>query len=236
MARGKVQNMSKNKILCNEAVFRCVVVIISLFMTGLGVSMLRMSCLGTDPFNSMNYGFCEYLHVPMSVGFIITSSVMLIFILFEKGNLIGFGTLASMTILGTAADFWTWVIKDCFHFSTELSGMGNWEMRIFFMLLGILIMLFFTSFYISADLGMAPYDAIGYVIENKVKKISFQWIRIFMDITCVVIAYCTAKKVGRQWDLIGIGTVIMALGTGPLLTFLRKNVAQPLLKKCMEVL
>ena len=57
-----------------------------------------------------------------------------------------------------------------------------------------------------------------------------------MDIACVVTAYFMAGKDGNQWELIGIGTVIMAFGTGPLLAFFKERIAQPFVEKmCGEL-
>lgn len=228
--------MDKNRFLKKETMVRCAIVLVSLFMNGLGIGIMRLTCLGTDPFNSMNYGFSEYFQIPMSMVFLLISAILLIFIFLSEKNMVGFGTLASMTVLGTAADFWIWVIKEVFSFQIEFSGTEYLGLRIFSMIVGIIGMVFFTSFYISADLGMAPYDALGFVIEKKVQKISFLWIRILLDLCCVIIAYITAGKCGKQWELIGIGTIIMAFGTGPLLTFFKEKIAEPLLKKYVEVM
>lgn len=95
-------------------------------------------------------------------------------------------------------------------------------------------MIFFNSFYISADLGMSPYDALGFIIEKQSGGFPFKWARVVTDVACVVTAFFVAGESGSQWELIGIGTVIMAFGTGPLLAFFKERIAQPFVRKVCE--
>lgn len=39
--------------------------------------------------------------------------------------------------------------------------------------------------------------------------------RYIMIVVSVIIGYCIARPLGVQWELIGIGTIFMAFGTGP---------------------
>jgi len=78
------------------------------------------------------------------------------------------------------------------------------------------------SFYVTCNLGMAPYDAISYLVPERT-KIPFRWWRIFLDVVCVSVGFACGAS-------IGIGTLIMAFGTGPILPLLNQYVAKPLLK------
>ncbi len=57
---------------------RYLVVLVSMAFNGLGVSLMRISCLGTDPFNSMNYSFSEFFHISLGAVVIAVSCVLLI--------------------------------------------------------------------------------------------------------------------------------------------------------------
>lgn len=93
-------------------------------------------------------------------------------------------------------------------------------------------MVFFNSFYISAGLGMAPYDAFGYIIEKIThKKIAFRWARVVSDTACVVFAFLISASRGTQWELIGVGTVVMACGIGSLLSWIITCIAEPFYQK-----
>ena len=77
-------------------------------------------------------------------------------------------------------------------------------------------------------MGMSPYDAVGYIIEMLTKgKVSFRAARITSDIVCVSIGFATGLQTGIQWKIIGIGTVVSAFCTGPLIQFFRVHWSDP---------
>ena len=89
-------------------------------------------------------------------------------------------------------------------------------------LLGVVCQILGCSFYVTANLGMAPYDCVSFIVPNRT-KIPFRWWRIISDFTCVAIGFLCGATVG-------LGTLIMAFGTGPLLPLCNKYIAAPALK------
>ena len=72
----------------------------------------------------------------------------------------------------------------------------------------------------ECNMGMAAYDALGLIIEEKVSgRIKYQNIRIATDITCILIGVFTGS-------VVGIGTIISAFFTGPLISKLRKWISK----------
>ena len=210
---------------------RYLVVIISMALNGLGVSLMRISCLGTDPFNSMNYSFSEAFHVSLGLVVIAVSCILLLLSFFTMKSSLGFGTVANMLLLGTSADLWTSLITTAAGHEFSYTGMEQLPFRLLLACMGILCMIFFNSFYISADLGMSPYDALGFIVEKLSGKLPFQWARILIDSICVITAFLVAGKNGNPWELIGIGTIIMAVGTGPLLAWFKGHIAEPFVQR-----
>lgn len=51
--------------------------------------------------------------------------------------------------------------------------------------------------------------------------------RYIMIVISVIIGYCIARPLGVQWELIGIGTIFMAFGTGPMIVWIRERIADP---------
>ena len=79
---------------------------------------------------------------------------------------------------------------------------------------------------------MAPYDSVGYLVQKVSHgKIPFKRTRVVQDCVCVLTTVLIAIPQGTQWQIVGIGTVIMALGLGPALTFLQEKIALPFYEK-----
>lgn len=226
--------MNVKKYFRRQYISRYIIIVASMILNGLGVSLMRISCMGTDPFNSMNYSFSVFFHIPLGTVVILVSCLLLGLSLFTMRSSLGFGTVANMVLLGTSADLWVHFITKVAGHEISFNGMEDLPLRIVLVCMGILCMIFFNSFYISADLGMSPYDALGFIIEKLSGGFPFKWARVITDIVCVVVAYFVAGRNGSQWELIGVGTVIMAFGTGPLLAFFKEHIAQPFVHKVCE--
>lgn len=226
--------MDIKKYFSRQYVCRYIIIVVSMMLNGLGVGLMRISCMGTDPFNSMNYSFSDFFHVPLGTMVILVSCLLLGLSFFTMKSSLGFGTVANMMLLGTSADLWVHFITKAVGHEISFTGMEALPLRMVLVCTGILCMIFFNSFYISANLGMSPYDALGFIIEKLSGGFPFKWARVVTDVVCVAAAFFVAGKSGSQWELIGIGTIIMAFGTGPLLAFFKKHIAQPFVQKVCE--
>lgn len=220
------------KYFGKQYLIRYILIIISLFFCGLGMTVMRFSCLGTEPFSCVNYSISERFGIPMAGSMIAINGVFLLLSLLFLRSSLGYGTVANMLLLGTAGDIWKNIFLHIIGHEVSFSGMEQLPLRLVLLCLGMFVMVFFNSFYISAGLGMAPYDAFGYIIEKITRrKIAFQWARVASDVTCVVSAFRIASGKGTQWELIGIGTVVMACGIGPLLSWIITNIAEPFYRR-----
>lgn len=227
--------MKWKKYISMPCLRRYLFVMISVFFVGLGTSITRISCMGTESFTSFNYSISEFLGVPLGTVMTSVSVVFLLLAFFFLRDGLGPGTVIVMTGLGYSADFWGMVITKAAGHEISFSGMEHYIFRLVLFLIGMMIMVFFSSFYLAADTGMSAYDTAGYMIE-KYTKIPFQWARIGTDLICVGLAYGFACVQGTQWELIGPGTLIMACGVGPALNILLERAARPIVRKvCGEM-
>lgn len=83
--------------------------------------------------------------------------------------------------------------------------------RIFVMLCGIAILSFAAALYIYPQLGISPYDSIGFILAERT-HIQFRWCRIFCDVLAVLIGFLCGS-------IVGVGTVITAFCIGPLIKY-----------------
>ena len=218
---------SMKKYLKKEYILRVVVVVVSIFMAGLGLAFLRLSCLGTDPFSALCYQMSEILGLPLVVFMLSLHLILFLTMISGMKQYIGIGMLVNMVLYGMAADFWKPVIQSVLHVPDEYDGFINMPARIGMMLAGLFILVFFIAFYMASDTGMSPYDGLAYVLEGKL-PIPYKLCRIITDVVCAVLSFIMGVLNGNPWIVIGVTTVFMMFCTGPLFSFFRSKVADPL--------
>ena len=185
--------------------------VIGVFLLGFGGAMLRLSELGTDPFTCINLGISKFSGISYGTSTIIFNIILFIPMTFWYRKEIGIGMLINMMLLGYISDFCVFMWGKI-GITTEILSY-NFFLQIIFLIIGILIFCLGVAFYIEANLGIAPYDALGQIIELKTKgHIKFSINRIVTDILCVMIGCFLGST-------IGIATIITAFFTGPLVQF-----------------
>lgn len=141
-------------------------------------------------------------------------------VLFTVRHCIGLGTIVNMVGVGYVADFLCWLLTE------QLSLTVTMPLRIVFLALGTLLCSFGCALYMVADLGIAPYDSVAFIITKYTReKVSFRVARVMSDVCVMVVgvAFCLMAK-NSLWEIIGIGTVVNALCNGPLIQFFRGKI------------
>ena len=103
------------------------------------------------------------------------------------------------------------------------------------LVIGIVVICFGSSLYMTANLGVSTYDAVAIVLSGKWKLGQFQYVRICCDLVCVILGVGIFLLSGGTFAQVpaiaGIGTVITAFFMGPLIQFFNDHVAKPMLEK-----
>lgn len=191
--------------------------LIAVIIMGFGVSLFVLAAMGSDPFSTMNLGVASKVGLSFGTWQAIYNSVMLVAVVFIDRSKLGPGTIANMFLIGFTADFFGGLFKGVVPPPGELAV---W-VRVLLTLGGVAAQIIGCSFYVSSKLGMAPYDALSYIVPEK-SGIPFFWWRIILDIVSVGIGFMCGSSVG-------LGTIIMAFGTGPLLMLCSRKIAEPLI-------
>ena len=190
---------------------------VGVFLLGFGGAMLRLSGLGTDPFTCVNLGISKTADILYGTSTIIFNIVLFIpmILYYRKG--IGIGMFFNMVLLGYISDFCVYMWGKIGITIIELSG--NFFLQFLFLIIGVLIFCLGVAFYIEADLGVSPYDALGQMIEMWTRGyIKFSINRIITDVLCVIIGFSLGSTVG-------IATVVTAFFTGPIVQFYRNLIS-----------
>ena len=192
---------------------------------GVGVAFYRMAVLGMDTFQVLLGGIdAIFPGVPFGLLWLLTTLVMLLVPVFMKRKLIGLGTLFNMVVVGYATEFSHLFLVQTFPDSSIF-------LRALWLVIGVLVIAISIAFFIAADLGVSAYDAITLIISERNPRLKFKVWRIICDCTCLVVGIALFLLSGRSraelFTLAGIGTLVAAVGMGPLIAFFREKLARP---------
>lgn len=197
---------------------RILAMLVSVIVMGCGVALFVQGAMGADPFSTLNLGVSSKIGLSFGAWQAIFNILLLIIVFFLDRSMLGLGTLGNMFLVGFSAD----VCGKALAAVLPPADTFSIGVRLLFTLGGVAFQLLGCSFYVTANLGMAPYDCISFIVPNRT-KLPFRWWRIISDVTCVAIGFFCGASVG-------LGTIIMAFGTGPLLPLCNKYIAAPVLK------
>lgn len=114
-------------------------------------------------------------------------------------------------------------LKQLFNVSSPDVIPFSLPMKFVILAIGILLCTLGCSLYITSDLGTGCYDALSIYMAD-VMSPSYPVCRIMTDVVCVLIGFITGGP-------LGIATIILMFGTGPLISTWNKLVSKPIVEK-----
>ena len=208
----KLEKSIKNYVSQPDFKKRLIIMNVGVFLMEFFLSFLIKVDLGTDPCTFMNWTISENLGILFGTWQLILNAILFVFVILFGKSQIGFGTIANMVFIGYIANFFKWVWEKTLpeYYFTQMPYRG-----VIFM--GALICFIISvAFYINANMGVSPYDAMPQIIsERMLKKVPYAIIRICYDFLVIVIGSVLG---GRP----NIGIVLMALFLGPIISIVGK--------------
>lgn len=196
---------------------RVMMMIYGIILVGISVGLFRMSSLGTDPFTTMNLGVSSFLNLSFGTYQLIVNLVLFMIVFFLMRDCISLGTIVNMVFIGYIADA---IVHLFIEFGVVELAM---HIRIMMAIIAVIITSLGVSLYMTADLGIAPYDALALLIVRVTEgKYAFAWARVTTDVLSVLIGFYFG-------GVLGVITLVTAFFTGPLVQFFRQRFAEPLL-------
>ncbi len=191
---------------------RLCVMLIGVFFMGFFLSFLIKVDLGTDPCTFMNLTISRKIGMMFGTWQLILNTVLFIIVLIYGRRQIGLGTIANMVLVGYVADFFVWLWEK---FIPE-NYFTNWPSRAAIFAIALFLFIIAVSFYMNADMGVAPYDAMPMIISERViPKVPFFVIRMCYDFLVIIIGILFGGTPN-------IGIVLMALFLGPVISIIGK--------------
>ncbi|MDF2908016.1 MAG: rane protein [Herbinix sp.] len=195
---------------------RMIGMIVGNILLGLGICLFKTSGMGNDPFSAMVMSVSESLHLSYSNFLVLLNSLIFIIEIVWGRKYIGIGTFANWFFLGYVAEFFISL------FNQLISPPQTFLEQLPFAILGVIIISFGVSLYQTSDVGIAPYDCLALIMDERIPKLPYFWCRMICDATCAVICLLTG-------GLIGLGTFLCAFGLGPVIHFFNHHFSQKVL-------
>jgi uncharacterized membrane protein YczE len=174
--------------------------IFGLILFGLGETLLVTANIGVSPWFVLHQGISSRTGYSIGVTTFIVSIIVL-FIWIPLRQKPGIGTILNTIIISIVIDL-------------SLPHLPHPEifiLQLFQVIIGVLIIGLGSGFYLIANLGPGPRDGLM-IGTQKITNLSISVIRTLIELTAVAIGWYLG-------GIIGIGTVIYALGIGPFVSF-----------------
>lgn len=209
--------MGSNEIKTNRKIGlkRIIFMMLGVLLIGFSITFTRLACFGTDPFSCMNIGVSNHLPIGYGTYQVIVNIVLFIPVIILCPRSFGIGALFNMFFVGYAADLGMFLFSLMGIYEDTFMTVMLFRFCSFFF--GLFLLCFGVALYMECDLGAAPYDMIGQIVEERTHgKIKFKWVRIFTDCLCMAIGFFSGGTVG-------LATILISLFTGPIVSFFREH-------------
>ena len=192
----------------------------AVILMGVFVSILVEIGWGTDPASFMNLNIASTLGWGLGNTEVLVYGIMLIFTFIFGAEMIGFGTLANMILIGYVIDLCRWIWKNI-GFAQFIYD-ASFTVRAVIFAATLLCFVVVASIYINAQMGVAPYDAIPNILSGWITVIPFAIIRICFDLAAVGIGVLAGilNPDGIQGSI--VGSILMSLLLGPIISLVGK--------------
>lgn len=174
--------------------------VIGLWLYGLSIALMIEGAVGAAPWDVFHAGLA--LHAPLSLGAIIVLTALGVLAAWiPLRQMPGLGTVLNTALLGPSADLSL----------ALLPTPDGIVMRYCYALSGVVVCAFATALYVGAQLGPGPRDGL---MTGLARRTGWPIRRIRAGIEVSVLA--SGFLLGGT---VGLGTVVFALGVGPLTQF-----------------
>ena len=192
------------------------------------VGIFKIAAFGVDPFQSLMSGLDNWIPISFGTLYVLVNLTLLVFSLLADRRNIGIATFINLFLLGYITQFtYEWLVF--------LMPDPSLAIRALCLIVGIVVICFGSSLYMTANLGVSTYDAVAIVLSRKWKWGQFQYVRICCDLVCVALGVgiflLSGGTLSQVPAIAGIGTVITAFFMGPLIQWFNTHMAEPMLRK-----
>ena len=180
----------------------------SLFVNGFGVYLTIQANIGAGPWDVLNLGVSKTLGILYgSASIAISLTILVIDILLKEP--IGIAMFIDAVVVGKAVDFFNWIhaVPAC---NSLLTGIPV-------MIAGLFVLAYTQFTYMTASLGCGPRDTLLVGLAKRARRVPIGAVSIALLSTATFVGWLLGGPVG-------VGTIICAFGTGPIMQFAFRTV------------
>lgn len=186
---------------------------VGLAVMSLGISLtIKGKALGTGPWDVLHIGLFKQFGLTIGIWSVLTGLTIVLSTSLFLRRLPKIATWLNMLLIGSFIDLFNWLLPS--------TSIFIWELCYF--IAGFFVMSIGCALYISANVGAGPRDTIMMIIVEQFGG-SVRLARTIMEVFAASVGWLLGGPVG-------VGTVILALGSGQIiqwaLPFFRKQLAQ----------
>ncbi|MFP5335585.1 MAG: YczE/YyaS/YitT family protein [Actinomycetes bacterium] len=192
----------------NRLVRRLVQLYLGLVAYGLSMALLVRGELGVMPWDVLHQGLSR--HLPLTLGQVTIGVGVLVLLLWiplrEKP---GLGTVSNVVVIGLAVDAWLAVLPE----------VTSWWARVLLVVAGVTLNAAATAAYIGVHLGSGPRDGLMTGLVRRTGG-SVRLVRTGIEVVVVAVGWLLG-------GVLGVATVVYAVGIGPLTQVFMPALAVP---------
>lgn len=183
--------------------------LVGLWLYGVAIALMIEGALGASPWDVFHLGISR--HVPVSFGVVmILAALGVLLAWIPLRQMPGLGTVANTLLLGPFADL-------------NLALVGTPQtlpLRGLYLFGGVVVCAFATALYVGAQLGPGPRDGLMTGLARRTGW-SIRRVRTIIEVSVLAIGVLLG-------GVVGIGTIVFAVGVGPVTQFFLRYLVVPL--------
>jgi uncharacterized membrane protein YczE len=201
---------------------RSIFLAISIVLMYFGISCYYQCGLGTDPYSVLVSGQHSFMGLTYGQVTNVNNAVLLLLMILFGRKYVNIGTVINLIVAGTLIDVFNEMLIAMF------PRMSLWG-QVAMLLCGVVLFAVGVGVYIVTDLGIGGLEFVTIIVSEKM-KINLRWVRIFFDVLFMLAGMLLGVLAHRRifGDLVGLGTILGAFGTGIIMKFTIRLLEKPL--------
>ena len=156
---------------------------------GIGIAVFKFSHLGNDSISALNLRLAELAGLPFSIENVLMNLCLFVPQLLWGRRYIGLGTIINSFCIGFIVTFTGDAMTAVFGSADTL------PVQLLWVAVAVLVIALGCSLYQTADLGVAPYDALSLMLADRL-PVPYFGCRVFTDALCAVLAFLLGGLIG----------------------------------------